>query len=918
MSDSPITAEQILRDLRSGDDSQRHEALLRMESDATLREKVERLLATTVAESGFAATPNSGSRIGAYQLIQELGSGGNGAVFLAERVIDGARQRVALKLIHGIPTVEGRRRLARERALLAGLNHPNVSSLLDGGETEEGQPYLVMDYVDGLPITRWVGASNPDLAQRLRTMMRVCQAAQHAHERLVLHRDIKPGNILVRADGEPVLVDFGIGKTLAEAASMNDSSTIAFTPAYAAPEQLAGNPLTTATDVYGLGAVLFEVLAERSLIELRLDDTAAPVPSALALQPERKRQLRGDLDRIVAKAMHREPERRYPTPAALADDIERFLSGRTVLATPDSLRYRVSKFLRRHQAASVIAAIALLSLSVFVWRLAVERERAQQAELLAREESESAERARDFLVSVFKSAAPTETLGKPITPRELLDKARTRVEDQLNESPEVAVSTWMALADTYAALGDPAAAVEAARKALALAIGGSPQQKLQRADILQALAENENALSLYAESAAHSQEAVEIRLTHAPDDHALLADTFGTLGYSAQERGEPAQSLRHFETALAHFERVPVPRSDEKLAELLSGIAVSAVAVGDTDAAARHVERAEAAVATLHPRHPIRVYVLRARARLGELQGDFDSSLAALQEASALISEVVGVDNTTLATVENDLGAALNGLGRFREALVHFLRARAAYEKLGEVGVPGVAFLDNNISAVYERLGDYAKAIEFGRNAVAVLAVDDADNIFMRRQSRLTLARALSFAGEHTEALALAREALADGEQDQGADSFDHQLDRFRHASILRRAGEAEKALGTLRSCEKAILAVLGDEHPIRLNVLRLEALIQRDLGNTQLAIDSLRAALAFADATPRADIVAAAETRIELAELLWSPRPGDDARQLVEQALPILEDRLLPIAPLLARARELRASLSQVKPANG
>ena len=219
-------------------------------------------------------------RIGTYRLLSELGAGGMGTVFLAERELGDTRQRVALKLIRGFPTREARARLARERTLLAELNHPNIARLLDGGDSEDGQPYLVMEYVDGELLLAYCAKRALGVEARLALFVQLCRAVQHAHQHLIVHRDIKPANVLVREDGTPVLLDFGIGKLL-DGTDPDAAATRVFTPAYAAPEQVEGRHVTTATDVYALGCVLFELLSGASFVDASAK-TSAPRPSTAA------------------------------------------------------------------------------------------------------------------------------------------------------------------------------------------------------------------------------------------------------------------------------------------------------------------------------------------------------------------------------------------------------------------------------------------------------------------------------------------------------------------------------------------------------------------------------------------------------------------------------------------------------------
>lgn len=911
---SAADVESLLRSIREGSDAERRAALARLESDPTLRQQAEKLMAATLApvDPALVAAMQAPRQVGPYRLLEEIGSGGMGAVYLAERDIDGAVQRVALKLLHGIPGSEGRRRFARERALLAGLNHPNIAALLDAGETAQGQPWLAMEYVEGLPIDEWVRREAPSLRARLHAVVRICGAVDHAHARLVLHRDIKPGNVLVRADGDPVLLDFGIARVLEEGRSTTETATVAYTPAYAAPEQLAGAPLTTTTDVYGLGTVMHECLGGVRLAELRRVDRPLPPVSTVTTDPALARALRGDLDRIVAKALHEDPERRYASPAALAEDLGRFLAGRPVLATPDSAAYRLRKFIARHRPAAVISGLALLASVGFVWQLGAERDRARAAESRAAAEAQAAQRARDFLVSVFAAAAPAQTLGEPVSPRQLLDHARERVAATLGDEPHAAVATWLALADTYAALGASEPAWEAAREAMTLTAGAPEALARERADALEASIAALNAMDRFGEAEVLVAELLRLREERAAEDPAALINTWGELGYAEQQRSRYEASVAHFRQALERWQVLATERPDPAFEVWLSsGLALSQAMLGDQAAAQSALAAAARAAAALDGRHPSRLALLRASARVAEQAGDYDASVAALVEASGLARRVVGADARQVAAIENDLGVALNGLGRYRESIEHLQRARAAFAaEHGEQSL-AVAHLDHNLSAVHESLGEYQAAIRYGRAALAAYAAASDEHLAQRKSARMALARALSFAGQHGEAVGLAEQALAESARVDGPDSLDHAFDGFRLAGILRRGEQLDEAAGLLAQVGPRITAAIGAEHPAQLHLMRLAALLARDRGERSLAEAGLVETIAFGLRTAGADPVALAEARLELAELRVDEDPAR-AREEVEQAAPVLRERLSEQAPAPTRLTDLERRLSR------
>ncbi len=314
-----------------------------------------------------------GRRFGAYRIVRELGRGGMGAVYLAERADEQYEKQVAIKIVRrGMDNEELRRRFRRERQILAGLDHPNIARLLDGGVSEDGLPYFVMEYVEGVAINEYCRRRELNTTERLELFLRVCDAVQHAHRNRVVHRDLKPGNILVGADGAPKLLDFGIARLLQPGVDQTVATDglRPMTPAYASPEQARGGEVAATSDVYSLGVTLYELLTGKLPYRLT-NDSAEELARAICEQtPERpsaasenpRGRLAGELDDIVLMALRKEPERRYASVEQLAEDIRRHLAGHPVIARGESLGYRARKFIRRHRAGVAAAAFILLAL----------------------------------------------------------------------------------------------------------------------------------------------------------------------------------------------------------------------------------------------------------------------------------------------------------------------------------------------------------------------------------------------------------------------------------------------------------------------------------------------------------------------------------------------------------------------------
>ncbi|MEM0962730.1 MAG: serine/threonine-protein kinase [Bacteroidota bacterium] len=417
-------------------------------------------LRTLVEAAGIGdeATDLKGSQIGTYRVLDEVGRGGMGTVFLAERADGAFEKQVALKVVRSGVQADVLRRFASERHILARLDHPGIARLVDGGETDDGRPFLVMEYVDGEPITTYCDRHALPLDDRLALFVEVCDTVAYAHQRLVVHRDLKPSNVLVAggsersgdrgsgSEGEPArsrlpaprpqvkLLDFGIAKLLdAVEADLTLTSGAPRTPAYAAPEQIRGEPVTTATDVYALGVLLYELLAgrrpfatdgrSRTETERATLQTEARRPSEALADNEvasgpsesHARRLRGDLDAIVLKALRKEPERRYGTAEALGRDLRRHLSGLPVEARPDSVGYRAGRFVRRNRAWATAALLAVVVSMAYVASLRVERDRASA-------ERDRAEASFAYIQSLLAGADPSQRpRADTLLARHLLD-----------------------------------------------------------------------------------------------------------------------------------------------------------------------------------------------------------------------------------------------------------------------------------------------------------------------------------------------------------------------------------------------------------------------------------------------------------------------------------------------------------------
>jgi eukaryotic-like serine/threonine-protein kinase len=599
-----------------------------------------------------------GSRIGVYEVVRLIGEGGMGAVFEGVRADDQYRKRVALKFLkRGLAGELAMQRFRYERQILANLGHANIATLLDGGVTEDGQPYIVMEYVQGTPITHFADARALDVRARLGLLLQVCAAVQHAHSNLVVHRDLKPGNILVTEDGQVKLLDFGIARLLRESDESDQlpptvGAVHALTPEYASPEQLRGMAVGTPSDVYSLGVVACELLAGQRPFDLRdrlLADVQAivctqpaPAPSSLpdnttADGARRRRALQGDLDAILLQALRKEPERRYATAAQFADDLQRVLDGAPVAARRDALSYRLGKFLRRRRfevAALSVVFLSLLGGIVSTSRAAARAERDQRV----------AEEANRFLSTMLAAADPGYQ-GADVTVRDMLAQAAQDVETEAL-SPEVEAQVRHTLGQTYYELGLYDSAAVHVEKAVALrerVYGEIDMRTSMSLSYLAALAEQRGELTK-AESISRRM----LRIQHAlrPIDEGELATTYDNVARYVYGLGQLDSALALQRTGLVHRRRATDSSSMAALPYTLVNLAVSYMNRDDYRQAQQFVAEALDAEERVQGRESVTYgSIMRVYSQVYDGLGFPDSADARIRAAVAVLERAVGKEH---------------------------------------------------------------------------------------------------------------------------------------------------------------------------------------------------------------------------------------------------------------------------------
>jgi serine/threonine-protein kinase len=752
-------------------------------------------LAPNVAED----QPATGN-IGPYRLVRRLGRGGMGEVYLAIRTVEDIQQSVALKIIRrGMHTDEVLQRFRLERRILANLTHPNIARLLDASATDDGRPYFVMEYVEGVSLTEYCDRNTLSIRDRLALFQVICAAVQHAHQNLVVHRDLKPKNILVTADGMPKLLDFGIGKVLAPneafgSAVETSTDVRLLTPEYAAPEQVTGSAVTTATDVYALGVLLYEILAghhpyatgkasrldvERAVLEStphrpsvmvsRVSDalTPAQVSERRGTDPGHlRRRLAGDLDNIVLMALRKEPERRYPSAAALADDIRRHLEGLPVSARADTLGYRTRKFVRRHVAAVATTVVAFLALGATTGVTMVQSRRVAREAARVEQERDKAVEVQGFLLEMFGATGADRSLGQTVTARRLLDLQAAELKTAYADRPDLRAEMMGVLADGYDRLGLYKDAEPLAREALALRrqlLGarhpdvatalnlagwithetGRPTEAepmlIEAAAIRRAAGERHrvdlarslndlgvvyNALTRYAEAESVLTESLVLRRAAHGDRHRAVGITASNLAAAFYYLGKIDSAMTTQALALSSLE-ASVGRDHSRTLIALGNLAAFRRAKGELKAT-------EDTYRDLYERHtrlqgPDHPQTTQTGVSLGISLFDravIDRDSAALGEAEALFRRAVESSERTLGRDHPRVGLALHRVasveierGRLREALATQQRAVRILTASEGAGSQNTILAIARLAIIHFRMGNRDEGVRLQREA---------------------------------------------------------------------------------------------------------------------------------------------------------------------------------------------------------
>jgi tetratricopeptide (TPR) repeat protein len=779
-----------------------------------------------------------GHRLGPFRILSTIGRGGMGVVYRAERADGKFEQQVAIKLVSGgLSTPAFVERFQREYRILASLDHPNIARLLDAGVTEEGLPYFVMEYVDGRPIDRFCADRKLSVADRLRLLLPVCDAVQFAHQRLIVHRDLKPDNILVTENGTPKLLDFGIAKVLSECPGGNEATLMAMTPAYASPEQVRGEPIGTATDVYSLGCVLYKLLTGRAPHQLQGKSPAESVRWICEEEPPKpaglNRQLGKDEDNIVRMAMRKESRRRYQSVEQFAADIGRCLNSEPVFARPASAGYRLQKYMRRHRIGVSVAAGLVLLFAGFAATQAVQLRRITR-------ERDRADRVMQFMRGMFKVSNPSEARGNTITAREILDQASKDIDTGMAQDPVLQAQMMDAMGQVYQGLGLYPRGEALLARAVAIrrrALGPDHPDTLTAMDELGVVFNSE---SRYAEAEKLNREVLQVRrrvvgaqnLDTVTSMFHLAKTVYAQGRYAEAEKLErdvldvqrrilgpdnlntvlTLQALaatleregRYSDAEKMNLRVVDVKRRRQGSDHPSTVLAISSLGwvlyqEGRYAEAERFIrEAAETGRRVLGPTHPVEVGLL------GRLGIDLDYE-GRYPEAETLLREVLqarrlaGPERYETVVAAEDLGHALLDEGRYREAEEFLRKAVETGRQVLGAEHPEVLIAMGELGQTLDKEGRSAEAETLQRQTVdtqrRVLGPEHPSTLI----SMSRLARVLSHEQTHAEAEKLAGEALDVQRRILGPEHPDTALSVYNLAIVETRAGKRNEALRLVR-----------------------------------------------------------------------------------------------------------------------
>jgi eukaryotic-like serine/threonine-protein kinase len=901
--------------------------------DADLRGEVARLLdayrqcdvlfATSAAElaaplfesAELLTLAGAPDRIGPWRIVRAIGRGGMGDVYLGERADGQFEQRAALKVIqHGTPSLI--RRFLEERRILALLEHPGIARLIEGGLTPGGLPYFAMELVDGVPVDRYCADHDLSLDARLELMVHVCDAVGYAHHHLVIHRDLKPSNILVTPAGRVKLLDFGIAKVLDDG-DRTETQGSAMTPEFAAPEQVLGEAVSTATDVYALGALLYFVLTgslphdvrDKTLVELAwMHAEKLPTRPSSRMSDPLRRRIRGDLDLIIMTALQREPARRYQSPDALAEDLRRFLKGHPILARPDTAGYRVRKFVGRHRMGVALAASFVVLLALGLGRERVLRHRAETEARKAREVG-------DYLVSVFDVADPyaaTPNNGRDVTARALLERGTRRIDSTLTGQPEVQAEMRGVLGRVYNSLGLYDKSISLLRETLAQHKGLYREPNLTIAKDLDQLGGVLLSQDRYDEAEPLLKDALTQRRQMLGNSDDAVAETLDHLAWLYQRRNEYAAAEPLFREALSIRQRLFGDTADVTAGSLNNLALLLYQRDAYTDAEPLYRKALEIRIRHLGENHPLTAEVLHNMAQTEQRRGKFAAAESLYRRALAAKRRTLGNLHPSVTVNLNNLGELLFTEGRVEEAEPLIREALALDRQIFGEKHSYVAASQRNLGTVLRLKGEFAEAEQYYRGSLNIdreLFGPEHRNVGLDLNNMGNIRR---LQGDLPGAVNYLRQAVAITRRTLGDDHTSTIACTVNLGRALEARGDAAEAEKWLRAAARRLDPTNAERLPWYLNA---QSGVGRALvaqGHATEARDLLEPVVKLASEKLGEDHLRTADARLALGRALLATREYAKAEPVLRAASAWLESKRTTQPFFAADARLALADLER------
>lgn len=857
----------------------------------------------------FSSQIHQGQQLGAYRIIEEIGRGGMGVVFLAERADGQYQQHVAIKLAPSFANADEQQRFSAERQLLASLQHPNIAMLLDGGVTDDQRPYLVMEYVKGVNLRDYCQQQQLSITQRLTLLLNVCDAVSYAHNRLVIHRDIKSENVLVTDEGRVKLLDFGTSKLLQPHDDGHVTQLVAMTLSCASPEQISGAATTTATDVYGLGTLLYQLLTDRTPYHIDKENMAATFDSILHHTPDAPsvhgQHIAADLDNICLKALEKLPERRYGSVTEFKLDLQRFLRGEVVLATKPSVWYRLGKVVKRHPLPVALSVALVLALSTGLvvssqLNIALTQERnrlvATQADL--QQQTHTAEKVIELLTDMFDAASPENAQGEAISVSKLVTAAVAKTRNTLTQQPEVKAQLLKVLSKVLHNIGQDQQAVTLMEEAFALKQQSGEPSAVDLAELGDAYAgagQFEQALKYLQQSE---------QLAQAPgvseQDKAFVNYELGVY-YSLQSQF--AEALRYLQLAQNYWLQYP-DQQDSTSLDIRFKIAYvyyfeqkHEQAIGILNDLLADTERLFGA------NHPQNLETLRMLANSYRHLGDYVQAEQAIVRAYQLAQKILEPDTQLIQTITQSYVYLLTDQGRYSEEIAIIDRALA--QPLTNPLTIGSYYSDRGQANL--ELGNFRASKADFEQALTLLRPSYADSNLHTFPARLFLAYSRSFLGEAEQADREADSLFAQAEQQFQEGDYNLGLVALVQGKIALNHQDLTKAEAKLQYAKTIFDSHFPADHVANVTLLRIQGDYQQALGQWAAARDAYERSGALAEKYHPPGSVEGLLIKLELAQTLWQQGQQTAARTLVNEVAPRLEQQLTADSYYYQIAKQLR-----------